>query len=116
MPQVAVPGRIAQKLFWYYLPAYTAAEAARISGLSPRALRRRVAGFLSFADLLKALPVAELAHCVEVDQCGTPSRLYPRYPGRDSLRIIAVDPRIAFGRPIVLRTGVSTRAIYARIR
>lgn len=54
--------------------------------------------------------------CVEVDQYGVAVRVYPPYPNRSALRVIAIDPRIAFGRPVVLRTGVSTRAICGRIR
>lgn len=30
-------------------------------------------------------------------------------------RTIAIDPRIAFGRPVVERTGVSTKAIVDRL-
>ena len=45
-----------------------------------------------------------------------PVRLYPFVPGvsRDDRRI-AIDPEIAFGRPIILRAGVSTAAIANRI-
>jgi uncharacterized protein (DUF433 family) len=46
-----------------------------------------------------------------------PVRLYP-FLSHDTLaeaRPIAIDPRIAFGRPVVVRTGVSTRAIAERI-
>ena len=43
-------------------------------------------------------------------------RLFPYVaPGPVDERHIAIDPNIAFGRPIVLRTGVSTRAIAERI-
>lgn len=53
---------------------------------------------------------------VESDKCGVPIRLYPFYPGCDSARrVIAIDPRIAFGRPIILRAGITTRAISDRI-
>jgi uncharacterized protein (DUF433 family) len=45
-----------------------------------------------------------------------PIRLYPSCGGLDSVqRVIAVDPRIAFGRPIILRAGITTRAIAERV-
>lgn len=46
-----------------------------------------------------------------------PVRLYPFVSAemRTPDRPIAIDPRIAFGRPVVLRKGVSTRAIAERI-
>jgi uncharacterized protein (DUF433 family) len=45
-----------------------------------------------------------------------PVRLYPYVaPGPADERHIVIDPNIAFGRPIVLRIGVSTRAIAERI-
>jgi uncharacterized protein (DUF433 family) len=46
-----------------------------------------------------------------------PARLYP-FLSADGLtgeRPIAIDPQIAFGRPIVLRKGISTRVIAERI-
>ncbi len=54
---------------------------------------------------------------VEWGEWQFPVRLYPYV---DSLRgtaerPIAIDPKIAFGRPIVRRTGVSTAAITDRI-
>ena len=53
---------------------------------------------------------------VEWDRWMFPVRLYPFVPGasRDDRRI-AIDPEIAFGRPIILRAGVSTAAIANRI-
>lgn len=54
---------------------------------------------------------------VEWDDWKFPVRLYP-YVGasqRTGERPIAIDPHIAFGRPIVQRTGVSTAAIADRI-
>lgn len=46
-----------------------------------------------------------------------PSRLYPFVRGDylDAPKPIAIDPLIAFGRPIILRKGVSTSAIADRI-
>ena len=54
---------------------------------------------------------------VEWDEWKFPIRLYP-YPGsspNQGDRPIAIDPKIAFGRPIVCRAGVSTEAIANRI-
>ena len=54
---------------------------------------------------------------VEWGATDTPSRLYPFIRGDylDAPKPIAIDPLIAFGRPIVLRKGVSTSAIADRI-
>ena len=54
---------------------------------------------------------------VEWDASKFPARLYPFVspiaPSEE--RLIAIDPRIAFGRPVLLRRGVSTSAIADRI-
>ncbi len=54
---------------------------------------------------------------VEWGPTDTPSRLYPFIRGDyiDAPKPIAIDPLIAFGRPIILRKGVSTSAIADRI-
>lgn len=53
---------------------------------------------------------------VEWDQWQFPVRLYPFVAGAASpQRPIAIDPSIAFGRPVVLRAGISTAAIVGRI-
>jgi uncharacterized protein (DUF433 family) len=44
-----------------------------------------------------------------------PVRLYPFVSGQSERRPIAIDPKIAFGRPVVLRAGISTGAIATRI-
>jgi uncharacterized protein (DUF433 family) len=54
---------------------------------------------------------------VEWKTPGDPTRLYP-FPASETLtpdRPIVIDPRIAFGRPIVVRRGVSTNVIAERI-
>jgi uncharacterized protein (DUF433 family) len=54
---------------------------------------------------------------VEWDQWKFPVRLYP-FLGSDTLtggRPIAIDPAIAFGRPVVLSRGVTTATIAERI-
>lgn len=54
---------------------------------------------------------------VEWGKLKLPIRLYPFLSSstESSARPIAIDPQIAFGRPIVVRKGVSTQAIADRI-
>jgi uncharacterized protein (DUF433 family) len=53
---------------------------------------------------------------VEWDQWQFPVRLYPFVSGTESPKMpIAIDPSIAFGRPIVRSTGVSTSVIAERL-
>jgi uncharacterized protein (DUF433 family) len=54
---------------------------------------------------------------VEWDSSHFPVRLYPFLSALapSSERLIAIDPRVAFGRPVVLRRGVSTSTIAARL-
>lgn len=54
---------------------------------------------------------------VEWDEWKFPVRLYPYVDAtqRAADRPIAIDPKLAFGRPIVLRVGISTAAIADRI-
>jgi len=53
---------------------------------------------------------------VEWDESKFPVRLYPfASGGTPAIRTIAIDPSIAFGRPVVARAGVSTGAIAGRI-
>ena len=54
---------------------------------------------------------------VEWDAWKFPIRLYPYVdaPASSALRPIAIDPQVAFGRPVVQRAGVSTAAIANRL-
>jgi uncharacterized protein (DUF433 family) len=55
---------------------------------------------------------------VEYDASGHPNLFYPLTRGTmaaDSPKIIALSPLISFGRPVILRCGISTPAIYSRI-
>ena len=53
---------------------------------------------------------------VEWNQWEFPVRLYPYVSAQPTVpRPIAIDPNIAFGRPIVLKKGIATEAIAARI-
>jgi uncharacterized protein (DUF433 family) len=60
---------------------------------------------------------AEHLKRIEWDSSRFPVRLYPflsaSAPSEE--RAIVIDPRIAFGRPVVLRKGVSTSAIAERV-
>ena len=50
---------------------------------------------------------------VDWDEWTFPVRLYPfvRPEGSTHERPIAIDPKVAFGRPVVIRAGISTHAI-----
>lgn len=75
-------------------------ELINLSASGQLAMRRM------FSDYLKR---------VEWDDLKFPIKLFP-YVGRSSdSRSIVIDPTIAFGRPVVLRAGVSTGAIAERI-
>jgi len=54
---------------------------------------------------------------VEWDEWQFPIRLYPflSVESTSAAKPIAIDPKIAFGRPVVIRAGVSTAAIVERI-
>jgi uncharacterized protein (DUF433 family) len=54
---------------------------------------------------------------VEWDARSLPVRLYPfaTVDAQSGDRPIAIDPRVAFGRPVVRRVGISTRAIADRL-
>lgn len=54
---------------------------------------------------------------VEWDQWQFPVRLYPFTSGNGPTaeRLVSIDPAIAFGRPVMIHRGISTRAIVERI-
>ena len=54
---------------------------------------------------------------VEWDEWQFPVRLYPfvSVEMQTAERLIAIDPKIAFGRPVVIRMGISTETIAERI-
>ena len=53
---------------------------------------------------------------IERDPKGIPIKLYPfsRHAGLDDERKIVIDPMIAFGRPVLIGTGVPTANIFER--
>ena len=50
---------------------------------------------------------------VELDETGAPSRYFPftRGYGRDDPKLIVIDPKVRFGRPVIKGSGVSTSVI-----
>jgi uncharacterized protein (DUF433 family) len=65
---------------------------------------------------MKALLRDYLAR-VEWNRDGIPGRLYPfvRGAAANAPKLITIDPRIAFGRPVLVHQGISVRAIAERI-
>ena len=49
---------------------------------------------------------------IDRDEFNLPSRFYPLDGER---KAIALDPNVAFGRPVIVRRGISTGAIVARL-
>jgi uncharacterized protein (DUF433 family) len=76
-------------------------ELIELSASGQLALRRRFEEHLKRVEWEQQFPV----------------RLYPFLSGatESDARPIAIDPRIAFGRPILMRRGISTQAIADRI-
>jgi uncharacterized protein (DUF433 family) len=73
------------------------------------------AGQLAMRDILRAL-----LKRIERDDHGLAIRLYPfsRRPAPTKLdespRLVVIDPKVAFGRPVLVGTGVTTSAIAER--
>jgi uncharacterized protein (DUF433 family) len=55
---------------------------------------------------------------IEWDLSGLPSRMFPltRADRLDSPKILSIDPKVAFGRPVVQRKAIKTSAIAERFR
>jgi uncharacterized protein (DUF433 family) len=55
---------------------------------------------------------------VERDSVGDPVRLYPFTRNREASepRAVVIDPRVAFGRPVLSGTGIPTAVIAARLK
>jgi uncharacterized protein (DUF433 family) len=55
---------------------------------------------------------------IERDEAGLAIRLYPftRRLGEDTPRIIAIDPRVAFGRPVIAGTRIPTAEVAERFK
>lgn len=68
-------------------------------------------GQLALRTLLK-----DYLNRVERDDQRLPYRLYPVLPHQSAhSRAISINPRVSFGRPVLARSGVSTRALVDRI-
>jgi len=70
-------------------------------------------GQLAMREMLK-----HLLERVEVDEDGIASRLYlyTRTSEEDSPKSIVIDPRISFGRPILVGTGIPTAVLAERYK
>jgi uncharacterized protein (DUF433 family) len=55
---------------------------------------------------------------IEWDEAGVAARLYPftRKRAPDEPKVIVIDPRISFGRPVLAGTGISTAVIAERYK
>nr|WP_228021641.1 DUF433 domain-containing protein [Romeria gracilis] len=55
---------------------------------------------------------------IEWDQEGLAQRLFPlvQLQRADAPRILVIDPRISFGRPVIVNTGIPVEAIIDRFR
>lgn len=66
-------------------------------------------GQIEMADLIRAY-----LERVERDPKGLPIKLYPFFrsqPPRDQPRTVVIDPRVAFGRPVVAGTAIPTAVL-----
>ena len=68
-----------------------------------------------------ALREAFQAHLrrIERDEAGLAARLFPftrNRPDPDSPRVVVIDPRISFGKPVIAGTGVPTEVIAERFQ
>ncbi|MCS6805645.1 MAG: DUF433 domain-containing protein [Acidobacteriota bacterium] len=70
-------------------------------------------GQLAMKEVLRAH-----LHRIERDMAGIPVRLYPfTTPTLQSEpRLVVIDPRIAFGQPVIVGTGIRTATIAARYK
>jgi len=55
---------------------------------------------------------------IDWDEQGLAARLFPfvRGSGADAPRVVVIDPRRAFGRPVIVGTGIATAVLYERWR
>ena len=60
--------------------------------------------------------VARFLQRIERDPAGIPIKLYPfsRHAGQDDDKKIVIDPRVAFGRPVLIGTAVPTANVFER--
>lgn len=64
---------------------------------------------------IKELIQARL-RCVMRDEAGVPLKLYLAPRTSDDRGIVLIDPRLAFGRPVIEGTGIRTEVIVGRFR
>jgi uncharacterized protein (DUF433 family) len=70
-------------------------------------------GQIALRELLEAH-----LHRVEHDAAGTAIRLYPFTRKRDlhEPKVVVIDPRISYGRPVLLGTGIPTAIVAERYK
>jgi uncharacterized protein (DUF433 family) len=68
-------------------------------------------------QLAMRLILQQFLQRIEYDESNLPAQLYPfeRHPLNQGQRIIVLDPFVAYGRALIARVGVSTRAIAQRV-
>jgi uncharacterized protein (DUF433 family) len=62
--------------------------------------------------------VVDALQRIELDEAGLAERLFPytRRYGTNSPRMVVLDPRIAFGRPVLVGTGIPTAIVAERFK
>lgn len=53
---------------------------------------------------------------IERDAAGVAARLFPWSHRPDEPRIVSIDPRVSFGRPTLVGTGIAVEAVLSRFR
>jgi uncharacterized protein (DUF433 family) len=71
------------------------------------------AGQLAMRELLQWF-----LHRVEWDNSGKAIKLYPftRKPAPDAPKVVVIDPRLSFGRPVITGTGITTSIVAERYK
>ncbi len=69
------------------------------------------AGQLALRELLEASLTR-----IERDEAGLAARLFPWSHRPDEPRVVSVDPRVSFGRPVLIGTGIPIESILGRFR
>ena len=69
------------------------------------------AGQLALRELLEASLTR-----IERDATGLATRFFPWSHRPDEPRVVSVDPRVSFGRPVLIGTGIPIESILGRFR
>lgn len=76
---------------------------------------RQIVNLSESGQLAMARILADHLRRIDHDLEGLPERLYPFVPGFNGDRVILIDPRISFGRPVIARRGVTTSILVERL-